>query len=200
MLRTSALILCMTGADLLVLYPVLLISISGILINLLKRGNQPGILKTQDKGSLNLFRLLVPAAITISLVFYFTGLGRLHWPDFCVYAGYLLIIAGLAIRWIAVISLGKAFTVKVSILKNQRLKTDGIYKKVRHPSYSGLLLYYLGLGLVMQNWFCLLILVLAPGIAVWKRIQVEEALLSAHFGEAYLSYVARSRKLIPWIY
>lgn len=190
----------MTGADLLVLYPVLLISISGILINLLKRGNQPGILKTHDKGSLNLFRLLVPAAIIISLVFYFTGLGRLHWPVFCVYAGYLLIIAGLAIRWIAVISLGKAFTVKVSILKNQRLKTDGIYKKVRHPSYSGLMLYYLGLGLAMQNWFCLLILVLGPGMAVWKRIQVEEALLSAHFGEAYLSYVARSRKLIPWIY
>lgn len=190
----------MTGAHLIVLCPVLLISISGILINLLKKGNKPGILKTQDNGSLILFRLLVPAAIIMSLVFYFTGLGRIQLSLYWVWTGYLFVLSGLAIRWIAVISLGQAFTVKVSILKNQRLKTDGIYKKVRHPSYSGLMLYYLGLGLVMQNWFCLLILVLAPGIAVWKRIQVEETLLSAHFGEAYHSYVARSRKLIPWIY
>lgn len=190
----------MAGIDPIVILFFLLISTSGILINLSKKGNTPAIIETQDKGSLTLFRLLVPAAIGVSLIFYFTGLGRIRLPGLCVWTGYLFVVSGLAIRWIAVISLGEAFTVNVSILQNHRLKTDGIYTKVRHPSYSGLLLYYLGLGLAMQNWLSLLILVLAPGIAVWKRIQVEEALLAAHFGETYRSYAARSRKLIPWIF
>ena len=112
----------------------------------------------------------------------------------------MLVFAGLALRWAAVLSLGSAFTVQIAILTNHSLKTDGVYKYIRHPSYTGLLLYYLGLGLAMQNWLCLLLLVAGPLIAVLNRIRLEENVLRGHFGEAYSDYVSRTGKLIPFIY
>jgi hypothetical protein len=50
----------------------------------------------------------------------------------------------------------------VKIISNHQLNTSGIYKYIRHPSYTGLLLYYLGLALVIQNWMSLALLIFAP--------------------------------------
>ena len=54
--------------------------------------------------------------------------------------GFPFIIGGLIIRWIAILQLGKSFTVDVAITDAASLKTDGIYERVRHPSYLGMLI------------------------------------------------------------
>ena len=121
-------------------------------------------------------------------------------PPLLVYIGYLFVAGGLFIRWFSVYSLGNAFTVKVGIIQNQALITTGIYKKIRHPSYTGLLMYYFGLGIVMQNWICIVILSVIPMGVVFFRIKKEEAVLTSHFGTAYKTYMRQSYKLFPLIY
>ncbi|HKC35820.1 MAG TPA: isoprenylcysteine carboxylmethyltransferase family protein, partial [Chitinophagaceae bacterium] len=80
------------------------------------------------------------------------------------------------------------------------LKTDGIYKKIRHPSYTGFLMYYIGLGLIMQNWICLLLLTLVPFLVVLIRIKHEELVLNRHFGDQYKSYTQNTWKLFPYVF
>jgi protein-S-isoprenylcysteine O-methyltransferase Ste14 len=61
-------------------------------------------------------------------------------------------IGGLALRLWAVLSLGRFFKVTVSIQEGHRVIRSGPYRLVRHPSYSGLLIALLGLGLALETW------------------------------------------------
>jgi len=103
------------------------------------------------------------------------------------------------LRWIAVLSLGKQFNVSLSIIKNQNLKTNGVYKYIRHPSYTGLLIYYLGLAIMMQNVFSLVLLIVFPFIAVINRVKIEEKMLSGCFKQDYKIYSSKTKKLFPLI-
>ncbi|MCA1638381.1 MAG: isoprenylcysteine carboxylmethyltransferase family protein, partial [Acidobacteria bacterium] len=67
--------------------------------------------------------------------------------------GLLSLLAGIIIRWTAIYSLGKYFTVTVLIKTDHRLIRSGLYKHLRHPAYAGTLLAHLGLGLSFSNWF-----------------------------------------------
>lgn len=183
-----------------IVFLVCIIAFSGIWINVTRKGESSGIGLVRDGNSLLLFRLLVPGALLLSVLVFFRGWGRVALPVFWVYTGVLLVFAGLALRWAAVLSLGPAFTVQIAILRKHTLKTDGVYKYIRHPAYTGLMLYYLGLGLAMQNWLCFVLLVTCPLVAVLHRIRLEEAVLTAHFGETYKDYTSRTRKLIPFIF
>ncbi len=190
----------MDNQDFSVLFVALMISCSGIIVNLIKRGKSEKIRFTEDGTSLLWFRVGVPLALVISLLFYFLKIGAISFSILSVYAGYFLVIFGLACRWVAIVSLGKAFTVKVSILEAHTLKTDGIYKYIRHPSYTGLLMYYIGLGLVMQNWICVLILFVFPCFVVMNRIRIEEQALLENFPTEYNDYQKRSWRLFPFLF
>jgi protein-S-isoprenylcysteine O-methyltransferase Ste14 len=190
----------MDDKNLLILLIALIISLSGIVINMIKKGDNEKIKFIKDGATLFWFRVIIPFALVISLVFYFSKIGCLSWTILSLYLGCFLVVLGLSIRWISVISLGNAFTVKVSILENHSLKTDGIYKYIRHPSYTGILVYYFGLGLVMQNWICIIILIIAPLLVVVNRIQVEEKVLIQNFLNDYKTYQKRSWRLFPFIF
>jgi protein-S-isoprenylcysteine O-methyltransferase Ste14 len=190
----------MTVHDISIIGTAFVISFSGFLINFIKKEGGTGIIFEQDAKTLLLFRSIIPAVLIVSVFIYFSRFGQYEPFTIIFLLGYLLIITGLIVRWIAVLSLGKAFTVKVSILKDQSLKTDGIYKKIRHPSYTGFLMYYLGLGLIMQNWICLSILTIAPLVVVLLRIKQEELVLSGHFGDQYKAYTQKTWKLFPYLF
>jgi protein-S-isoprenylcysteine O-methyltransferase Ste14 len=114
--------------------------------------------------------------------------------------GAVITLAGMVIRIIAVKALGRMFTVDVTIRQNHELKTEGIYKHIRHPAYAGLLMSFYGLGLAMNNWWSLLVVVIPITIVFIRRIKMEEAVLEEEFGEAYAAYRRRSKSLIPFIY
>ena len=59
-------------------------------------------------------------------------------------AGVVLFVAGLLLRWWAIIVLGRFFTVDVSIAEGHELIESGPYRFIRHPSYTGALLAFLG--------------------------------------------------------
>jgi protein-S-isoprenylcysteine O-methyltransferase len=83
----------------------------------------------------------------------------------------------MAIRWAAILTLGRFFTVDVAVHPGHRVIDRGPYRHVRHPSYSGLLLALLGVGLSLGDGAALLVL-LGPCLAgLWWRISEEEKAL-----------------------
>jgi len=116
------------------------------------------------------------------------------------YLGCLFIAFGVAIRVMAVATLKKQFTVKVSIIERHEIVETGIYKIIRHPAYLGHLASLLGIGLVLGNWVGLTALVVLPLAGILYRIHVEESALLHHFGTAYQAYASRTKRLLPGIW
>jgi protein-S-isoprenylcysteine O-methyltransferase Ste14 len=115
-------------------------------------------------------------------------------------AGVVVMALGIALRVWAVVVLGRAFTVEVRVRDGQEVVDRGPYRAVRHPSYTGLLLVFLGTGLALGDWLALILVVVPPVAAVVFRIRVEEAALLAGLGEAYRRYSAGRKRLIPGIW
>jgi len=113
--------------------------------------------------------------------------------------GVLLFVFGGALRLWPVFVLGERFSGLVAIQPGHRLVTTGLYRRIRHPSYLGLLLNSLGWGLAFRSGIGIVLtaLLVPPLLA---RISAEEKLLHVHFGDAYESYRARTARLLPGLY
>jgi protein-S-isoprenylcysteine O-methyltransferase Ste14 len=182
-----------------ILIAAFVISTSGLVVNFLKRGDDAKADKN-DGGTLFWFRVLVPLGLVFSVLFYFLEIGKIEYSKSVMNLGYFLVVFGLLLRWFSIWRLGNAFTVHVKIVANHQLNTSGIYTSIRHPSYTGLILYYFGLALVMANLVSLALLIIAPFFAVLYRIRQEETVLIGHFGAEYLAYQKRSWRLFPFIF
>ena len=122
------------------------------------------------------------------------------YPRGFYFFGFILFLSGLALRWYSIGYLGRYFTVDVSISAEHKLIDSGPYRYIRHPSYSGALLAFFGLGFCFGNWLSILFLTVPIiGAFLW-RIRIEERALSEALGEDYRSYVGRTKRLIPRVY
>ena len=126
--------------------------------------------------------------------------GQLPHPTLFYIIGLILFVIGLIVRWIAIIHLGRFFTVNLAIAPDHQLITTGPYRYVRHPSYFGTLLVFLGFGLYMLNIFSLAAVFLPIASTFLWRMHVEEAALKDAFGDRYRSYATSRRRLVPFVY
>jgi protein-S-isoprenylcysteine O-methyltransferase Ste14 len=115
------------------------------------------------------------------------------------YLGLALFCTGSVIRLIAVFALGHRFSGLVAIQQNHKLKTDGIYRYVRHPSYTGLLVAMIGFVLVFRSTIGLVLNVILFFLLLSRMID-EEKFLEAEFGDEYRTYQKRTRRLLPFVY
>ena len=116
------------------------------------------------------------------------------------WSGLLLILAGLVVRWAAILTLRKYFTVDVSIRSDHKIVRTGLYRYLRHPAYSGSLLSFFGLAISYSNWVSAIVIFVPITIAFLYRIKVEEEALMSFFGAEYVNYCAATYRLIPGIY
>ena len=114
--------------------------------------------------------------------------------------GFAVLFIGMAIRGHAIYTLGRFFSVHVEMHADHKLIQSGLYQYVRHPSYTGLLVSFIGLGIALGNWLSLALLVIPIAVALAYRIEVEEKALTEEFGDAYTAYCVQAKRLIPWIY
>jgi protein-S-isoprenylcysteine O-methyltransferase Ste14 len=156
--------------------------------------------KDQDKGSLRLIWMMIALAIFLGVIISRNIRIPISEGLFIPYFGLFLIISGMVVRFIAIRSLGRLFTVDVTIRADHMLKKDGVYRMIRHPSYSGSILSFIGFGLSLNNWLSLLFVTILVTIAFLHRIKIEERLLIGQFGADYLDYKRKTYALIPWIY
>lgn len=115
-------------------------------------------------------------------------------------AGLVVLLAGLVLRGWSFKTLGQYFTHTVMVSSDQPVIAAGPYRVLRHPSYAGILLAGIGVGLASANWADLagvLLLLLIP--LLW-RIQLEENALRAAVGDRYRAYAARHKRLVPLVW
>lgn len=108
-----------------------------------------------------------------------------HWPA--------SVGTGLSILGIVLIAIGWQ-----KIHRAQGMVTTGPYRYMRHPQYTGILLFTLGWIL---HWPSLVTLVLWPvlvGAYVWLA-KAEERQAEQEFGTAYLEYAARTKRFVPFV-
>ncbi len=166
--------------------------------NILKSGESDK--KDKDRSTLNILWMAIPGSILSAVAASY--LTRIPISDEVGihYAGAACIWIGIIVRFVIIRSLGRYFTVDVTIRKDHRIKREGFYKYIRHPSYAFSLLTSLGLGLYLNNWLSLIAALTIPFAAFLYRIRVEEKALIEQFGEEYLEYRRKTKKLIPFIY
>jgi protein-S-isoprenylcysteine O-methyltransferase len=165
-----------------------------------KRAAQKGV-RAADAGSLPL--LWIVLTISVFGAFNVARLARtaaLPDEDAWHVLGAVIFAGGLLLRWYSIIHLGRFFTVNVAIADDHRLIDSGPYRFVRHPSYTGALMAFLGLGLCMANWAALAVLIVPACLVFLRRMQVEEAALQQGLGESYREYMQHTKRLIPGIY
>ena len=114
--------------------------------------------------------------------------------------GVVLFVFGLLLRWWAIITLGRFFTVDVTIENDHKLVEHGPFRMVRHPSYTGVLLAFVGVALSLDNWAALLVILVPIGAAFIHRMNVEENALSGGLGSKYTDYMRRTKRLVPFVY
>jgi protein-S-isoprenylcysteine O-methyltransferase len=167
---------------------------------LLVKRSRAGSAQREDRGSLGLLWLGIAAGIGLAIAAEWARWAVLPWPLPILRATALaLLVGGLAVRWAAILSLGRLFTVDVAIHPDQPVVQRGLYRYVRHPSYSGLLLAFLGLGVAFANWLSLVALTVPITLAVLWRVRKEERALLEALGPAYATYCAHTKRFIPWL-
>lgn len=178
---------------------VIAFPVSEITLAIIKRAG-PDAAQVEDRGSMRLLWLTIVAAVVLAIVFRWFSAGWLSIPPLL---GQVLAITclacGLAIRWTSIFALGRLFTVDVAVQQGHTVVQSGMYKYIRHPSYAGLLLTFVGLGLYFANWLSLAVLILPITLAVANRIAKEESVLRAALGNPYADYCARTKRIIPGI-
>lgn len=117
-----------------------------------------------------------------------------------VAVGLGVLAAGVVLRVWAIVTLGRLFKFVVVIQDGHRVVASGPYRLLRHPSYTGALVGFLGIGIALDSWLSVLALVLIPLLAIGVRIRVEETELARALGEEYRAYARRTRRLVPGLW
>ena len=96
--------------------------------------------------------------------------------------------------------LGTNWSVTLELRQEHRLITHGVYRAIRHPMYSALLLYSIGQALVIPNWLAGLANMIALALLVPLRLGAEEKMMGEQFGDEYAAYSAQTKRLVPGVW
>lgn len=180
-------------------YVAFLFPVSEVLLAISRRAKS-GSSSVKDKGSLRMMWRIILISLCVALLakrfLPIAICGTSHCEDVAL----ALLCLGMAIRWGSIFYLGRYFTVNVAITEGHRLVVTGPYRYVRHPSYTGLLITFLGVGIHTNNWVGLFALTVPVFSAISRRIAVEEFAMFDEFASAYTDYQRRTKKLIPLLY
>jgi protein-S-isoprenylcysteine O-methyltransferase Ste14 len=120
-------------------------------------------------------------------------------PDCVYYIGIVLMLAGIGFKQWAIAVLGRYFSGVIGVQKDQKVVESGLYRLLRHPSYTGVLIFYAGMGLAVQSWAAVLVGITIFGIVYGYRIFAEEKVLISELGNSYVEYMKRTKRGVPKI-
>jgi protein-S-isoprenylcysteine O-methyltransferase Ste14 len=115
-------------------------------------------------------------------------------------AGVACLAVGLWLFARSHADLGTNWSITLEVRERHQLVTQGIYRRVRHPMYSALLLYSLGQALVVPNWIAGPSYGVAMALLITLRLGPEERMMLEEFGNDYAAYMGRTKRLVPGIW
>ncbi|CAM8971310.1 unnamed protein product [Rhodiola kirilowii] len=144
------------------------------------------------------FAMLFSVAEYLIELYLFPGMKSYWWGS---NFGLVMVVIGEIIRKLAIITAGKAFTHLIKRRQEQHhtLVTHGVYKSVRHPGYSGFLIWSVGTQVMLCNPISTAVF---SGV-IWQffatRIPYEEYYLQAFFGSQYDAHAEKVPSGIPFV-
>ena len=160
-----------------------------------------GDAKKDDHGTFQLIWIVITlsivAGITVGRMF---PEARLPAADALYPVGLAVFVLGMALRAWSIRTLGRFFTVEVAIAGDHRIIDTGPYRLLRHPSYTGSLLMFLGYLTCFGNLWTMLIVFVPVLVVLVRRIVIEEAALAGNFGDAWRAYCQRTWRLVPLVF
>jgi protein-S-isoprenylcysteine O-methyltransferase Ste14 len=114
--------------------------------------------------------------------------------------GVACLVIGLWLFYRSHADLGTNWSITLEVREQHRLITQGVYRRVRHPMYLALVLYSIGQALVIPNWVAGPSNLIAFAILLSLRVRAEEKMMVEGFGEEYVAYSARTKRLIPGVW
>jgi protein-S-isoprenylcysteine O-methyltransferase len=173
---------------------------SEVWLALRRRSGDPA--RSRDAGTLRLLTITIYASVALAV--WFGGLGAARFAPALRaplwWSAVALMALGMPLRWWAIHVLSRFFTVDVAIRPGHELVRRGPYRLLRHPSYTGSLLTFLGFGLGFGNWLSLLAVLAPVTLAFLWRIHVEERVLREAFPEQYPAYAQATWRLLPFVW
>ncbi|MFZ1218079.1 MAG: isoprenylcysteine carboxylmethyltransferase family protein [Chthoniobacterales bacterium] len=162
----------------------------------------------QDKSTLGMLWVVIAFSIAAGVVVAQSRSLRAGWiglfdfpdSDWIPVLAVGLFAVGLAVRWWAIVTLGRFFTVDVVVEKDHEVVQRGPFRWVRHPSYTGVLVAFMGWAMTLGNWVAMGLVLVPIFVAFVRRMNVEEDALSRALGERYGAYMKRTKRLVPGLY
>ena len=112
-------------------------------------------------------------------------------------AGGLLALTGLVTILTAVYQIRRSLTPFPSPVKNGQLITSGLYRYIRHPIYSGIILAAAGYGLYTGDTIKIIIALLLWLLFYFKSKYEERMLMN--FYDDYSRYSSRTYRFFPFL-
>lgn len=163
--------------------------------------SKPAPGETADRGSMGV--IILSGWIGMFIAFAVAGIpafllvrGQRIWFG----SGLVFLLLGSLLRRHCFKTLGRHFTGNVKVSSDQPVIQEGAYRWVRHPSYTGGMLMFLGTGLGLTNWLSILVLMISSGVSYAYRVRVEEEALQTALGQPYCDYMQRTKRFIPSVF
>jgi protein-S-isoprenylcysteine O-methyltransferase Ste14 len=140
---------------------------------------------------------MIPIAWVATPVFDFAEYASHAWA---LAVGTLAYAIGFWLFWRSHADLGTNWSVTLQVREHHGLVTSGVYRTIRHPMYTSLLLISVGHAFVIPNAFAGLAYLVPMVLLVAFRVGPEERLMRETFGAQYDEYAARTHRLVPGVW
>ncbi|MFX0072924.1 MAG: methyltransferase family protein [Candidatus Hermodarchaeota archaeon] len=116
------------------------------------------------------------------------------------YLGFILYLTGGLLIIVARTQIGRFGTAELITEEDHQLFTEGVYRYIRNPMYSGTLIAVIGFCLVFRCIITLIVIFIYYFLIFRMRIIIEEKILIKKFGKQFEEYKKRTKRLIPFLY
>jgi len=117
-----------------------------------------------------------------------------------LFSGAVCFVIGLWLFYRSHADLGTNWSITLELREQHRLITQGVYRRIRHPMSSSLLLYAVAHALVIPNWVAGPSNLVAFAVLFTLRVRPEERMMLEQFGDEYTAYMARTERLVPGVW
>lgn len=156
--------------------------------------------KEEDKFSILFILLAASVSIVSANIEWANNFPAYESNDTITIIGLCMIVLGIIIRVWAILTLGKYFTATVVVQQKQTLITSGPYKIVRHPSYLGAFLSIVGCAVFLDAYISIIVATVLMCSCYVVRIHAEEKALVQYFGNEYVQFSQKTKRLFPFIW
>lgn len=174
-----------------------------ILIRVLfdKKYKQTEKVKTLDSLTEKFLLIIISLGLLlIPLVWVFTPFldgFTIELPNWVRWLGVVISVLSLFYFNLIHKTIGANWSPTLEIIKGHQLIQIGVYKRIRHPMYSQMLIWALAQCLIISNYIAGL-----SGLIVWVvfyfiRVPREEKMMTEYYGDEYLEYIKQTGKILP---